>query len=220
MTKLCPRGKAAAKRKFKVYPSAYANAYASKICAGTIKDPSGVKRKDFKGPKPSGGGGTSAGAKKVRKAVLGLLFLRNQRKIDRKKRRKEPQEQQTKQVNPVTGKAASQPNMSSNEKMMTAIKNMRKPFGMNVGGDTNKNSKKIKKAGLGLMMLAGKKNRRKAGKQMKKSKLNMLSPGLYGMTQLQNGGMPEATGSYIQQDIDGESFTNPSTQAYYKDLLK
>ena len=54
MTKLCPRGKAAAKRKFKVYPSAYANAYASKICAGKIKDPSGVKRKDFKGPKPSG----------------------------------------------------------------------------------------------------------------------------------------------------------------------
>ena len=59
MTKLCPRGKAAAKRKFKVYPSAYANAYASKICAGKIKDPSGTKRKDFKGPKPAGkaGGG-------------------------------------------------------------------------------------------------------------------------------------------------------------------
>ena len=48
MTKLCPRGKAAAKRKFRVYPSAYANAYASKICAGKIKDPSGVKRKDSK----------------------------------------------------------------------------------------------------------------------------------------------------------------------------
>ena len=27
MAKLCPRGKAAAKRKFKVYPSAYANMY-------------------------------------------------------------------------------------------------------------------------------------------------------------------------------------------------
>ena len=54
MTKLSPRGKAAAKRKFKVYPSAYANAYASKICAGKIKDPSGIKRKDFKGPKPAG----------------------------------------------------------------------------------------------------------------------------------------------------------------------
>ena len=53
MTKLCPRGKAAAKRKFAVYPSAYANAYASKICAGKIKDPSGKKRKDFRGPKPS-----------------------------------------------------------------------------------------------------------------------------------------------------------------------
>ncbi len=57
MTKLCPRGKAAAKRKFKVYPSAYANAYASKICAGKIKDPSGVKRKDFKGRKPAAMGG-------------------------------------------------------------------------------------------------------------------------------------------------------------------
>ena len=30
MTKLCPRGKAAAKRKFKVYPSAYANGWAAK----------------------------------------------------------------------------------------------------------------------------------------------------------------------------------------------
>ena len=57
MTKLCPRGKAAAKRKFKVYPSAYANAYASKICAGKIKDPSGVKRKDFRGRKPAMNGG-------------------------------------------------------------------------------------------------------------------------------------------------------------------
>ena len=55
MTKLCPRGKASAKRKFAVYPSAYANAYASKICAGKIKDPSGVKRKDFRGKKAKGG---------------------------------------------------------------------------------------------------------------------------------------------------------------------
>ena len=55
MTKLCPRGKAAAKRKFDVYPSAYANAYASKICAGKIKDPSGVKRKDYRGKKAKGG---------------------------------------------------------------------------------------------------------------------------------------------------------------------
>jgi len=76
MTKLCPRGKAAAKRKFAVYPSAYANAYASKICAGKIKDPSGTKRKDFKGPKPAGkamggrisraGGGVAEAAAKLR----------------------------------------------------------------------------------------------------------------------------------------------------------
>ena len=56
MTKLCPRGKAAAKRKFRVYPSAYANAYASKICAGKIKDPSGKKRKDWRPKKMSVGG--------------------------------------------------------------------------------------------------------------------------------------------------------------------
>ena len=61
MTKLCPRGKAAAKRKFKVYPSAYANMPTLlAICAGKIKDPSGVKRKDFRGSKAKGGlmGGT------------------------------------------------------------------------------------------------------------------------------------------------------------------
>ena len=63
MTKLCPRGKAAAKAKFDVYPSAYANAYASKICAGKIKDPSGKKRKDFKGRKPSATGGRITRAK-------------------------------------------------------------------------------------------------------------------------------------------------------------
>ncbi|MAG49907.1 hypothetical protein CMO86_09755 [Candidatus Woesearchaeota archaeon] len=67
MTKLCARGKAAAKRKFKVYPSAYANAYASKICAGKIKDPSGMKRKDW-GPKGKKIGG-EAKVKEVAKAL-------------------------------------------------------------------------------------------------------------------------------------------------------
>jgi len=36
MAKLCPEGKAAAKRKFKVYPSAYSNIWASKYCKGTV----------------------------------------------------------------------------------------------------------------------------------------------------------------------------------------
>jgi hypothetical protein len=34
-TKLCARGKAAAKSKFDVYPSAYANGYAVQVCKGT-----------------------------------------------------------------------------------------------------------------------------------------------------------------------------------------
>ena len=62
------------------------NAYASKICAGKIKDPSGVKRKDFRGPKPSkamggpikpakpkmmGGGLTEATARLKRQGLKG-----------------------------------------------------------------------------------------------------------------------------------------------------
>jgi len=43
MAKLCAKGKAAAKRKFKVYPSAYANMYASGVCSGKIT-PGGKKR--------------------------------------------------------------------------------------------------------------------------------------------------------------------------------
>ena len=44
MAKLCPKGKAAAKRKFKVYPSAYANAYLVK----TYKKKGGGYRKVMK----------------------------------------------------------------------------------------------------------------------------------------------------------------------------
>ena len=45
MAKLCAKGKAAAKRKFDVYPSAYANMYASAVCSGKIK-PGGKTNKD------------------------------------------------------------------------------------------------------------------------------------------------------------------------------
>jgi hypothetical protein len=44
MAKLCAKGKAAAKRKFDVYPSAYANMYASAVCSGKVK-PGGRKKK-------------------------------------------------------------------------------------------------------------------------------------------------------------------------------
>ena len=47
MAKLCAKGKAAAKRKFKVYPSAYANMYASGVCSGKIK-PGGKKKSRVK----------------------------------------------------------------------------------------------------------------------------------------------------------------------------
>lgn len=43
-TKLCARGKAAAKAKFKVYPSAYANGYAVSVCKGKIKGLDGKKQ--------------------------------------------------------------------------------------------------------------------------------------------------------------------------------
>ena len=43
---LCARGKAAARAKFDVYPSAYANAYAVKVCLGKIPDRSGSRKAD------------------------------------------------------------------------------------------------------------------------------------------------------------------------------
>ena len=42
-TPLCARGKSAAKSKFKVYPSAYANGYAVQVCKGDIKGLDGKK---------------------------------------------------------------------------------------------------------------------------------------------------------------------------------
>jgi len=54
MAKLCARGKSAAKRKFKVWPSAYASLYASGVCSGKIT-PGGRKGK-------ASGGMLSAGA--------------------------------------------------------------------------------------------------------------------------------------------------------------
>ena len=50
MAKLCAKGKAAAKRKFKVYPSAYANMYGSAVCSGKVT-PGGKKKN-----KKAGGG--------------------------------------------------------------------------------------------------------------------------------------------------------------------
>jgi len=61
MGKLCAKGKAAAKRKFDVYPSAYANMYASAVCSGKIK-PGGRK-------KAAGGGHMVAGLARRKRAA-------------------------------------------------------------------------------------------------------------------------------------------------------
>ena len=63
MGKLCPRGKAAAKRKFKVYPSAYANMYASAVCSGKVTP--GGKKKKAAGGFNKNGNGVSQSRKKV-----------------------------------------------------------------------------------------------------------------------------------------------------------
>ena len=42
--KLCPEGKAAAKRKFKVYSSAYANGWAVQYCKGKFRGKKGKKK--------------------------------------------------------------------------------------------------------------------------------------------------------------------------------
>ena len=80
---LWSRAKSAARKKFDVYPSAYANAYASKICAGKIKDPSGVKRKDFKGPKPAKEG-TLASTKNPKRAIEKEASVRRREKFKKK----------------------------------------------------------------------------------------------------------------------------------------
>ena len=43
-TTLCSRGKNAAKAKYDVYPSAYANGYAVQVCKGKMPDKDGVKK--------------------------------------------------------------------------------------------------------------------------------------------------------------------------------
>ena len=65
MAKLCARGKAAAKRKFKVYPSAYANMYASAVCSGKVT-PGGKNKSRAKAA--SGGPMQMAGMTRKRRA--------------------------------------------------------------------------------------------------------------------------------------------------------
>ena len=129
MAKLCPRGKAAAKRKFKVYPSAYANAYASKICAGKIKDPSGVKRKDFRGSKAEGGRiGLKDGTKK--KSFMDKFKLINRPKSD-------SEDTPLKKFK------------SNEDKKKKRLEDLRKELGMK-GGGLMEATARLKRQGLGM----------------------------------------------------------------------
>jgi|TARA_R100000455_G_C6142860_1_gene35287 hypothetical protein len=88
MGKLCPRGKAAAKRRFKVYPSAYANMYASAVCSGKIT-PGGKK-----GAKKKANGGMINQVSQERKKVSNFKqggiakgcggVMENRRKVTKK----------------------------------------------------------------------------------------------------------------------------------------
>jgi hypothetical protein len=171
MTKLCARGKAAAKRKFKVYPSAYANAYASKICAGKIKDPSGVKRKDFKGPKP-------ASAKDGK-------FM-NDEKV------KEVFDDKTKKARFVPIEEIKK-NKDRYLPITTKVKNpLKKRFGA-----SNKGSEK-------------------SDKMLSVDNVKQLMDAM----PKYNVGGHSVMGSPVSVDVDGDTLSNPSASAYYKDLLK
>jgi hypothetical protein len=89
MAKLCAKGKAAAKRKFKVYPSAYANMYASGVCSGKIT-PGGKKNKKADGGMVGNGNGISQSRKQVsrlRKANGGKIVAAGCGAVDSNKRK-------------------------------------------------------------------------------------------------------------------------------------
>ena len=159
MTKLCPRGKAAAKRKFKVYPSAYANAYASKICAGKIKDPSGVKRKDFRGSKAKGGRigykyGDTVGSSNVMNVNLLKERLKEAKPTGKQKKRRGVESQIDKKLKDVESvppvSPSSKINFSRKERagggLMEATARLRKQ-GLKGGG--------ISQRGLGRAFMKG-----------------------------------------------------------------
>ena len=166
MTKLCARGKAAAKRKFKVYPSAYANAYASKICAGKIKDPSGVKRKDFKGPKPAS----------AKEGMMTEIEKEAQKRKDIKKTRD----------------------------MLMKAREEGGRFSKSDKDIATKQAKKLRKSG------------RETGGRLSVSDVEKLMDAMPNF----NVGGHSVMGSPVSVDVDGDTLSNPSASAYYKDLLK
>jgi len=222
MTKLCPRGKAAAKRKFKVYPSAYANAYASKICAGKIKDPSGTKRKDFKGPKPAALGSLiSTGAR-----VIGKYLAKRKAKKTEKSFFKQLKDQgyennpakQTRKnkMSAIVGKTSKQKKPELDDKLGAAI-------GPTYVGSSIVAVKGKEFADQISEDIASGKARLREGKKkntatfMRKSKKYQQKTANYNYGG--QVGNHSVMGSPISVDVDDDNLSNSSAMAYYKDLL-
>ena len=224
MTKLCPRGKAAAKRKFKVYPSAYANAYASKICAGKIKDPSGVKRKDFKGPKPAAlgtfigpvvRGALGLGKKAIKKIAEKRAEKSFFKQLKKEGYESDPAKQTRKnKMSAIVGKARNQKKPELYDKSgaavgptyvgsaILAVKG--KEFSDKISEDIAK-AKRYKKPTTATFMRKSKKYQQKTA--------NFAEGGFNKV------GMHDVMGSPISVDVDDDNLTNSSATAYYKDLL-
>jgi hypothetical protein len=217
MTKLCARGKAAAKRKFKVYPSAYANAYASKICAGKIKDPSGVKRKDFKGPKPANKG-TFATTKNKKREIDKEADVRTRKKVQKKIEANKSERYSNKPGKDFYG--PRKPKLKKLGRVYPGQPSMLDVF---------------KESGSPIMALATPLLRYKARKDAEETNEGIdirnseiaaenRKRGYIDETYSKGGfnkvGNHEVMGSPISVDVDDDNLMNSSAQAYYKDLLK
>ena len=210
MTKLCPRGKAAAKRKFKVYPSAYANAYASKICAGKIKDPSGVKRKDFKGPKPASANKGMMTEIEIERAKRETL-KRNQRREQNRLMEKEMRKERQKKPSKTMFKGKDIEITFTNINPFTNSVEFKRPYGAAPGKSYPQTATDAQKASdTRFRSFAGSAREVDKPKRIAKKSLGGFN----------NVGGHSVMGSPVSVDVDGDMLSNPSASAYYKDLLK
>jgi len=215
MTKLCARGKAAAKRKFKVYPSAYANAYASKICAGKIKDPSGKKRKDW-GPKKAKTGDIME-SRNPKREIDKEASVRRRKKIAKKIEANKSKRYSNKPGDDFYG--PRKPKLKKIGKVYPG-----QPSMLDV----------LKESGSPIMALATPFLRYQARKDAKErnegidirnseiaaeNRRRGYVDEYYSKGGFNKVGSHEVMGSPISVDVDDDNLMNSSAQAYYKDLL-
>ena len=230
MTKLCARGKAAAKRKFKVYPSAYANAYASKICAGKIKDTSGVKRKDFKGPKPTSA--KEGMMTEIEKEAQKRKDIKKTRDMLMKAREEGGRFSQsdidiaTKQAKELrkSGRETGGRQSSTDDSFVKEYKKLKKVYDKKTKTNVfqtkkiiSENPSRYTPSNRGVSdALLNKHKTRETGGRLSVSDVEKLMDAM----PKYNVGGHSVMGSPVSVDVDGDTLSNPSASAYYKDLLK